>query len=751
MKIRTRAVLFISLTLILSIGVLTFSTVEIVRNMIKNRSLDSGQQYVSLLSAAVGEQWVTVEVELFIIQIGLTTAYLQDPMERREWVGQFFRPVSMGLDNFDGVWAIFLPNALDGMDDDFVGDSKNFGDNKGRVQIYSSRGEVSFLGARFEDVEKHQRINLVIDEGEAQTTSRYYSDFDESVNIARTKYALILPIQDMMTKEIYGVVGMEVGEEFLFLPFTRFQPPMPTYTYVVATNSERLRVLKHSDPAIEAGTPLTGRLTQDEISSILKNVASNPDNTPFYMYRSMETLSALAGNIQSNYQAHYTFFAQVNLPGDNQSREWIVFYSVTESDILVGLAGLKKGLAIGVLALLGLMIIVVIFLITVILNSLAKTSQAIAIVAAGGGDLTRRVEVKGNDELAELAGNFNVFTEKLQTIIGTIKTNSGRLSETSELLNQEMDKAKSGLGEIKETVTTLVDSVDQQMDTLEQSNQTVDLLVSSIGGLDALVVSQVTGITQSSAAIEEMVSSINSVNRIVNDMAYQYQKLHAAGEDGKEKQQLVRERIKEVVKGSVKLQEANSIIEEIANQTNLLAMNAAIEAAHAGDVGKGFAVVADEIRNLAESAAEQSKSIGLELSTVHETIASIEQASDESESAYTEVFGAIDGMSILVNQVQSAMQEQSVGSEEVLRSLKMITQSSQDVKEAAAHMRNNSMDITTVMRELTHEMQGEKKNVTTVAQVTDVVMQTTNQLALLVLDNDKRTNDVSVLMENFKV
>lgn len=89
MKIRTRAVLFISLTLVLSIGILTFSTVEIVRNMIKNRSLDLGQQYVSLLSAAVGEQWVTVEVELFIIQMGLTTAYLQAPEERREWLRHF--------------------------------------------------------------------------------------------------------------------------------------------------------------------------------------------------------------------------------------------------------------------------------------------------------------------------------------------------------------------------------------------------------------------------------------------------------------------------------------------------------------------------------------------------------------------------------------------------------------------------------------------------------------------------------------
>lgn len=177
--------------------------------------------------------------------------------------------MSSGLDNFDAVWAIFSPNALDGRDAAFVGDVENFGDNRGRVQIYSHKGNVSFIGARFEDVERHQRINMVIDNREPQVVSRYYNDFDESVNIARTKYALLLPIEDVMTKEVYGVVGMEVEPDFLFLPFTRFAQPMPAYTYAVTTNSDDLTILKHSEASLAVGSPLKGRLTADELQYVL--------------------------------------------------------------------------------------------------------------------------------------------------------------------------------------------------------------------------------------------------------------------------------------------------------------------------------------------------------------------------------------------------------------------------------------------------------------------------------------------------
>ncbi|NIZ47234.1 methyl-accepting chemotaxis protein [Entomospira nematocerorum] len=744
MKVRTRAAVFISITLMFSITVLTVVTLKAVERMVLARSIDMGDQYVSMVTAALAEQWVTIDVETHTLQ-SMLTAYPVNPEERRVWLASLLQRVSLGLEDVHGVWAIFLPDAMDGLDASFISDPENFGDERGRIQVYARRGEVTFLGASYGDIEQTEAITQAIRTREPQITSPIFNNFNSRVNIARSGYALIQPIINPVTNQVHGVVGFDISSDFLFIPFSRFQPPMPAFLQAVGGMYGDWKIYYHTNEDI-VGRSANYIFIDEDIRVIMDTLKSSRADESFHIRRMSPN-----SNNDGSFVPVYTFYSRIALPNEDHARDWVGYYTVREEDMLDGTADLRSGVVTGVFFLLILVVFTVIILMTIILNTLGKTNQAISVVAAGGGDLTKRIDVKGNDELAELAMNFNKFSDTLQRIVSTVKTNTDGLEKTSHKLNIEMDKAQDDLSEIRSTVDVLVFSVESQMKSLENSNNAVTSLVSSIGSLDDLVVTQAAGITQSSAAIEEMVSSINSVSRIVNDMAKQYQGLYTAGEVGKEKQQLVRDRIKEVVKGSVKLQEANSIIEEIANQTNLLAMNAAIEAAHAGDIGKGFAVVADEIRNLAESAAEQSKSIGQELRTVHETIASIEQASNDSEYSYAEVFNAIDSLSNLVNQVQSAMQEQSVGSGEVLRSLKMITQSSQDVKDAAMTMRNESGAIIDVMKNLTDGMIKDRKKVSGVANITDGIMETTSQLSRLVRDNESKIGEVAELMSQFKV
>ena len=379
-------------------------------------------------------------------------------------------------------------------------------------------------------------------------------------------------------------------------------------------------------------------------------------------------------------------------------------------------------LIIVILAIVALVVSAVIAILVArpIINPIKVVDTTINGIASGHADLTKRITVTSNDEVGSLVNGFNKFSEKLQNIIKDVKDSKGTLNDAGEDLNASLSDTASSITQIIANIESMHGQINTQGDSVSQTAGAVNEIASNIESLERMIANQTTGVTQASAAVEEMIGNISSVNTSMDKMANSFNDLRSNSQVGIDKQKAVNDKVEQIENQSQMLQEANVAISAIASQTNLLAMNAAIEAAHAGEAGKGFAVVADEIRKLSETSTAQSKTIGVQLNSIKESISEVVSASSEASLAFESVSRKLEDTDALVMQIKSAMEEQNEGSKQITEALHNMQDSTLEVRNASTEMAEgnkaileevkNLQNATTVMRSSMDEMSiGAKK------------------------------------------
>ena len=363
--------------------------------------------------------------------------------------------------------------------------------------------------------------------------------------------------------------------------------------------------------------------------------------------------------------------------------DWVVVCRAPYSDFYSGITVLFHSMIVIALIALVIAFVVGIFVVNFAIKPLKKVGSAIKEIASGEADLTKRLPVGTKDEIGNLASGFNDFTEKLQAIVSELKDSKEDLHVYGEQLGKMVQDNADFLGEMVTSIQGVNNEISNQNDKVDDSVLAADQISKSVQTLRELLQKQEQGVEQASAAVTQMIGNIGSVSNSVEKMAGEFESLQVDVDKGISQQHEVNNQIQEIESQSKMLNEANKVISSIASETNLLAMNAAIEAAHAGDAGKGFAVVADEIRKLSETSAAESKKISAQLKGILGAISGVVDASSLSDRSFTAVAEKIQGTGNLVREIKHAMEEQSEGSKQIGDALSYMNDATAQVRSAS--------------------------------------------------------------------
>ena len=309
------------------------------------------------------------------------------------------------------------------------------------------------------------------------------------------------------------------------------------------------------------------------------------------------------------------------------------------------------------------------------------------------GDFSHRLREGGKDELSDVARSVNSFLNEFSTIILEIKRLSAESTQLKDELTGASNESAAAVNQMSSNIGSIGDQFEDLVSKMETATKASDDILAGIQALTERINSQSSAVTQSSASIEEMTAAVENVSTISERRREATDKLVEITATGGQKIENTNALIEESTRDVSEILEVIDIINNVASQTNLLSMNAAIEAAHAGEAGRGFAVVAEEIRKLAESTNGNAKRIKTSINTIAQRIQSIHSTSNESRDAFKTIEAETRSSSEAMAEISSSMKELTTGSNEILEAMNSLSNTTQEIQDNAANVSGNTESI----------------------------------------------------------
>ena len=702
-SIRTQLVVTIALCLVALLGV---CAVFILKNVSDSFNTTS-RNYLHEMASYYSESTKAIVANEYSTCAALKTSIEQiddiAPEERRNFINSVLKQALIDNENFVDTWCVYEPDALDGLDSEYA--DTEFHDSTGRfIPYWTKVGSViectpltDYEGGFWYTNPLHSPTGILIDPNP-------YEIGGKTIWVCGVAF----PIFDKDKKAI-GVIGLDMALDTLSTLLKEVKVYDTGYLSLVSDSG---LIAVDSDPANE------GQNLTNFTDSTFTNAKAAADLTPFGHHEMVNGTDTLR-------------YYQPFKVGDAKE-VWFLGLNVPETEITRAANKIFAIVLVTFVITAVVILVILFFIIQGVVKEMNKGVSAMQNIAQGDGDLTVRMNVHSENELGKMYKFFNLTIEKIQNSIAQVKQTAENLTEQGSVLGDSMNDTAASANEITANIDSVNKQVQQQGHNVHEAKDALISINQSVSDLVGNIQSQSSSVVESSSAIEQMVANIRSVTGILEKNGDTIKSLENSSEVGKQGIASSVQAIEKIQEQSGTLLEASKIIQAIASQTNMLAMNAAIEAAHAGESGKGFSVVADEIRKLAEDSNKQGKNITANLKVVLASVKEVADSSVKLQNQFNEIYELTQAVARQELTIMNAMHEQSEGGEQILEAIKQIqdvtasVKGSSDIMEDATSAANIKMDnlmrlteeITSSMEEMSIGIESINKSINAVNDMT---------------------------------
>lgn len=354
------------------------------------------------------------------------------------------------------------------------------------------------------------------------------------------------------------------------------------------------------------------------------------------------------------------------------------------------------------------------------------------------------------DELSQMSFWFNHFIAYLNKTIVNIKEALYQSKEISEKIAVTSNQILLSSGEISENNKKNSKRISELNNKLNHSTRSICNITDAINKITQSIENESSAINQSSSAIEEMSASLENIFNIAKEKRVLSDALSKSAKSGMETITNSVISIGNVSNHTNNILEIINIINEIAEKTDLLAMNAAIEAAHAGEHGRGFSIVADEIRKLSELSLNNSNEINLSLRKIIYEIKNADDMNKSSESFFIQVVTGIESIITSMEEMINGVEELKIGSNEIVNAITSILDLSENIKNGETDIDNSAKNITNNIIEISNLSSDVLGDIKTESSKIIQISDTIENLAKIGFENSENITNAFIQINNFK-